>query len=60
MSDELKSLKSLVRKFLKVTNGLPLRQVDMSPDRDDAYELLDRLYIATLPARKRRKREKAL
>lgn len=53
MSDELKELKALVRRFLKVTAWVPFRAVDLNCTKDECYELLEKLRAASQTAKKR-------
>ncbi len=50
--EELKSLKTLVRKFLKETRYVPYRCVDCDPT---VHDLIDQMYAAVKPSRKRKK-----
>lgn len=45
MSDELSELKSLVRRFLKEIQGVPMRAIDC--DQETVHELKEELYEAT-------------
>jgi hypothetical protein len=53
MSDELKELKSLVRRFLKVTACVPFRPCDLNCTQDEAYRLLDKLHDASKARKKK-------
>jgi hypothetical protein len=50
--EELKSLKALVRKFLKETRYVPYRHVDCDPM---VHDLIDQMYAAVKPSQKRKK-----
>lgn len=50
--EELRQLKALVRKFLKNTRCVPYRYVDCDPI---VHDLIDEMYIAVKPTRKRKK-----
>jgi len=52
LAEELKSLKTLVRKFLKETRYVPYRHVDCDPM---VHDLIDQMYAAVKPSRKRKK-----
>ena len=58
MSNELKELKALVRRFLAVTASVPFRQIDLNCSQQEAYVLLDALHAASRPSKKRRKATK--
>ena len=47
--EELRQLKSLVRKFLKNTRCVPYRYVDCDPI---VHDLIDQMYAAVKPTRK--------
>jgi hypothetical protein len=55
MRDELKELKSLVRRFLKVTACVPFRTPDLCCTQDELQMLLDRMREASRPAKNQRK-----
>jgi len=50
--EELRQLKTLVRKFLKNTRCVPYRYVDCDPM---VHDLIDQMYAAVKPPRKRKK-----
>lgn len=50
--EELRQLKALVRKFLKETRCVPYRYVDCDPI---VHDLIDQMYAAVKPTRKRKK-----
>ena len=52
MNDELKKLKSLVRRFLELTEFVPLRPIDLNGTQEEAYELLAKLRAASRPSKK--------
>ena len=58
MSNELKELKAMVRRFLKVTACVPFRQIDLNCSQQEAYNLLDKLHSASRPSKKRSKADK--
>jgi hypothetical protein len=56
--DELKELKSLLRRFLKVTAVVPFRTADLLCTQDECLALVDKLRAASRTTKRRSKTSK--